>query len=114
VDGVRLDGAWTSYGNPADPDLDRLPVGKRPVLRFSRDGRFVDEGLFAVFMRSYDGGDDRPGAGTYELKDFTLVLRYDDGRVRHEAINAMLGADLARMNDLFFLRRTELRKRPAR
>jgi hypothetical protein len=114
VDGLRLEGAWTSYANPADPALDRLPAGQRPILRFSRDGRFVDEGLFAVFMRSYSGGDDRPGAGTYELRDFTAILRYDDGRVRREAFNGLLSADPARTNDVIFLRRTPLQKRGPR
>jgi hypothetical protein len=111
VDGVRLQGAWTSYANPDDPDLDRLPPGQRPIIRFGRDGRFVDEGLFAVFMRSYSGGDDRPGAGTYELRDFTAILRYDDGRVRREAFTGFMSAELAQMDGRIFLRRTPLQKR---
>jgi len=111
VDGLRLEGAWTSYANPDDPDLDRLPPGQRPILRFGRDGRFVDEGLFAVFMRSHGGGDDRPGAGRYEVRDFTMVLRYDDGRERREAFTGFLAGDPAKQDGKIFLRRTALQKR---
>ena len=88
VDGLRLSGAWTSYANPTDPELDRLPIGQRPIIRFEKDGRFVEEGLFALLLTS---ADDRPGSGRYELRDFTLILRYDDGRVRHEAFTGFLG-----------------------
>lgn len=111
VDGLRLEGAWTSYANPDDPDLDRLAPGKRPIIRFGRDGRFVDEGLFAVFMRSYTGGDDRPGSGSYEMRDFTVILRYDDGRVRHEAFTGFMSADPTRKDERIFLHRTPLQKR---
>lgn len=109
VDGLRLAGAWTSYASPDDPELDRRPAAQRPIIRFTRDGRFVDEGLFALFLRS--GGDDRPGSGRYELRDFTLTLRYDDGRVRREAFTGFMGADPARMDDRIFIRRTSLQKR---
>jgi hypothetical protein len=114
VDGLRLEGAWTSYASPNDPGLDRLAVGQRPIIRFGRDGRFVDEGLFAVFMRSRSGGDDRPGSGRYELRDFTLLLRYDDGRERHEAFTGFLSADPAHADERIYLRRTPLFKRATR
>jgi hypothetical protein len=65
-------------------------------------------------MRSYSGGDDRPGSGTYELRDFTAILRYDDGRVRREGFTGLMSADLARSDDRIFLRRTPLQKRKGR
>lgn len=85
VDGRRLEGAFTSYSDPNDPGLEALPVGQRPLIRFFADGRFVDEGLFAAFLSSGGGGDDRPGVGRYQLRDFTLFLEYEGGRVRREA-----------------------------
>ena len=112
VDGRRLDGAWTSYSNPADPQLEALPVGRRPVIHFTRDGRFTDDGLFATFLTS--GGDDRPGAGRYELRDFTLILSYDDGRLRREAFTGLLGARIDQQDGALYLRRSLLSKRPRR
>jgi hypothetical protein len=112
VDGLRLDGAWSSYSNPDDPTLDQRPVGQRPLIRFSRDGRFVDDGLFASFLTSR--GDDRPGAGRYELRDFTLLLHYDDGRTRQEAFSGLLGGDPAVRDGKIYIRRTQLSKRSRR
>ena len=109
VDGLRLSGSWTSYATPDDPSLDRLPVGKRPLIHFSQDGRFVDDGLFATFLTSR--GDDRPGAGRYELRDFTLILRYDDGRERREAFTGMLRGGVGQQEPIVFLRRSVLRRR---
>jgi len=115
VTGLRLEGAWTSYADPKSPDLDRLPVGRRPVIHFTRAGRFTDDGLFATFLRSGGADQDRldaPGDGTYEAADFTLVLHYADGRVRREALSGFLGADPAKTNDIITVRRSLLRRRP--
>jgi len=72
----------------------------------------VDDGLFATFLKS--GGDDRPGSGRYELKDFTLILRYDDGRVRQEAFTGLLGADPAVQDGKIYIRRSVMTKRATR
>ena len=111
VNGLRLDGAWTSLANPNDPDLDRWPVGQRPVFRFSSDGRFADEGVFATFLKSGDARLDAAGTGTYEIRDFTLLLRYADGRVKQVAFTGMLGANPAASNDMLFISRSRFRKR---
>jgi hypothetical protein len=115
VTGLRLDGAWTSYANPDAPELERLPVGARPVIHFSRDGRFTDDGLFAAFIRSGSSAEavrfDAPGAGSYRFSDFTLELHYTDGRVRRTAFTGLLGADPAVKNDIIFVHRSMLRRR---
>ncbi|HYE99524.1 MAG TPA: hypothetical protein VEJ18_11465, partial [Planctomycetota bacterium] len=66
VDGLRLEGRW----------------GVNEVaLAFTKDGRFQDDGM----MASTALGDTRPGrppkrgAGTYEIREWTLFVRYDDG-----------------------------------
>jgi hypothetical protein len=115
VDGLRLHGTWyqRSGEDAEDPDFTRRPRGRRPLIRFTRDGRFDDEGLFAVAMPSRTGGDDRPGAGTYEVKDFSITLRYDDGRVRQEAFPGR-GAALtftAGADDRIFIRGVGLLRR---
>lgn len=111
VNGLRLQGAWTSYANPNDPDLDRRPEGQRPVFRFTGTGQFMDEGVFATFLKSNDPRQDAAGQGTYEIRDFTLVLRYGDGRVKHLAVTGVLGADPASSNDMIFIARSVFRKR---
>ncbi len=87
VNGKRLQGTWfqRTAEDADDPDFVRRPRGKRPLIRFTSDGRFDDEGLFAVALASRSGGDDRPGAGSYEIRDYSIFLRYDDGRLRQEA-----------------------------
>lgn len=111
VNGLRLQGAWTSMANPNDPALDRWPVGQRPVFRFTSDGKFSDEGVFATFLKSGDPRQDAAGTGLYEVRDFTLVLRFSDGRVKHLAITAMLGANAAASNDTLFISRSGFHKR---
>jgi len=89
VDGLRLSGAWTTYADPKDPALSR--GGEQPIARFAADGKFKDEGLFAKDFASLLSGEDArslaPGKGIYEIKNFTLTLKYDDGRVRKAAFN---------------------------
>jgi hypothetical protein len=110
VDGLRLDGAWTTYSNPNDPVINGQPAGQRPVLHFTREGRFVDEGVFASYLTSM-GGDPKAGSGTYEIRDFTLTLRYSDGRVKRAAFTGLLGADAAAKNDVLFIGRGQFNKR---
>ena len=111
VDGLRLQGAWTSLANPNDSALDRWPVGQRPVFRFSSDGKFSDEGVFATFLKSGDPRLDAAGTGVYEVRDFTLILRFSDGRVKQLAITAMLGANASASNDTLFISRSAFHKR---
>ena len=79
VDGLRLEGAYT-------PDLDVynkttgfLPAPeKRPIIFFKKDGTFINEGLsYANVTRSPDYA---LGSGTYQIKNFSLILNYADGR----------------------------------
>lgn len=112
VDGLRLQGAWTSYADPNDPNLDRQPEGARPVFRFSKDGRFADEGVFATFLHMYsNGNEDRAGTGTYEIRDFTLILRYADGRVKQVAFTGLMSADPAVQNESVFISRSRFQAR---
>ena len=111
--GVRLEGAWTSYGDPHDPSLRNLPAGKQPVIAFDRGGRFADGGIFAALLKSSYGADDprdAAGKGTYAFGDFTLVLRYEDGRVREIGFSGMPGADPAVANDIVFIGRARFNK----
>jgi hypothetical protein len=87
VNGLKLNGSFTSYANPNDPQLNTLPYGEKPKITFYTDGKFKDEGLFNTYL--FDGATNpnaaKPGNGTYELRDYSIILKYDDGRVRQEA-----------------------------
>jgi hypothetical protein len=111
VDGLRLEGAWTSYSNPQDPALAQLPAGQRPIFHFTRNGRFTDEGVFATFLWTGDRSTDEAGSGSYEVRDYSIVFRFDDGRVKQVALSGMLAADPATSNDIIFIARSSFRKR---
>jgi len=74
VDGARLDGTWTMSANPGD---------KIPKITFREDGTFSDDGALKVLehhlYRLY-GIAAKPGDGTYEVKNFTMLFHYADGR----------------------------------
>jgi hypothetical protein len=115
VDGLQLQGDWyqRSGADADDPDFTRRPRGVRPLIHFTRAGRFDDEGLFAVGITSRAGGDDRAGAGTYQVRDHSIIFRYDDGRVRQEAFPGC-GPELSpatTKDDRIFIRTAGLLKR---
>jgi hypothetical protein len=86
----------------------------RQVITLRKDGRFVDEGVFATFLHTKFGGDqgvDAPGTGTYTIKAYTLILSYSDGRTHRVAITGLLGADPAKQSDIIFLERSRFNRR---
>ena len=96
VDGLKLKGDWSLYADPIDQK-----EYASDVISFTLDGKFVDKGVFATggfylpeqFENYYVPKEKvAPGKGTYEIKDFTLTLRYDDGRVRKASFNLLFSA----------------------
>ncbi len=87
VNGQKLNGSFTTFANPNDPQLQTLPYGEKPKITFYNDGKFKDEGLFNTYL--FDGAINpaaaKAGDGTYELKDYSIILKYNDGRIRQEA-----------------------------
>lgn len=81
-DGLKLQGSYSR----SDTD---------PVITFSRDGNFRDEGIFRNFgtIGRADGttyqDDGRGGTGNYLISQNTLELRYTDGRVKRFAFTAL-------------------------
>ena len=93
VDNYKLNGSYTSYSDPSDPDLTK--PGKKPVIHFKSDGTFTDDGLFSMVTYLQGIGEteeeSNPGSGTYEIKEFTLILRYSDGRVTQTSFTLPIG-----------------------
>jgi hypothetical protein len=77
VDGLKLDGEWSSGGSFGDPNWYKNPNYKDGTIRFYKDGKFENkEGLYC---NNPGSGYRTTGTGSYEIKDFTLVLTYSDG-----------------------------------
>ncbi len=97
VNGLKLNGSFTTYADANDASLLEQPIGNRAVITFTSAGRFVDEGVFNTYL--FDGATNpeagKPGSGTYELKDYSIIFKYDDGRVRQEAFSVPLSYTLA-------------------
>lgn len=88
--GATLDGTYTWWSKPEDPLLGGS--GCQPLVTFTKDGKFDDRGGFIVSCLATDAN--APGTGTYELRDFSLIMHYADGRVRHHLILPPGGVDL--------------------
>ena len=73
VDGVTLEGNW--YQTDFD---DMLKAGTYPFgyLTLTKDGRFSDNGMLTGGWSKIT----QPGDGTYQIRDYTLILSFSDGR----------------------------------
>jgi hypothetical protein len=94
VDGARFEGTYGLGGRNGSGQA----AGKTPVIRFTADGQFADDGAMKVLYHEYTDclnlAKD-PGSGTYEVKNFSIVFNYSDGRVIRIAF---LGADYDKGN----------------
>ncbi len=83
VDAVKLSGEYVN-GIPGWSASGNYPYGAndaQPMIEFSADGKFVDKGAFVLNFTMPDQYPERaPGNGSYEIKNFTLILNYSDGR----------------------------------
>ena len=95
VDGLKLNGSWTSWADPDDPELDRGPSGQKALIRFSANGEFTDEGIFNTALQYHRDGSSvtTAGSGTYEIRDYSVILRYNDGHVKQAAFTGFLSTD---------------------
>ena len=57
--------------------------GKIPFITFTTDGKFTDNGAMKVLYHEYIDCINpaiAPGSGTYEVKNYTVIFKYTDGR----------------------------------
>lgn len=78
VDGLKLNGVWGWTPDTTRPQDNTLTH----AIQFSKNGQFTDYGIFTIDLNEPDmNPQDAPGSGTYQIRDFTLILNYSDGRV---------------------------------
>ena len=103
VDGLRLNGSWSYVPNSEnDPYYDE--PGCRQVIYFKDDMTFDDRGIFVSdcnYPNRYP--QDAPGKGIYSISNFTLILRYEDGRVVHKSFTGALMNDPFINNDIIYI-----------
>ncbi len=84
VDGLQLEGAY-NYVSPnwgKDPQLNYLDKpGCQYVIYFKKDGTFDDKGIFYTGPMPNKTGNCNGGTGTYNIENFTITFKYNDGRV---------------------------------
>jgi hypothetical protein len=110
VTGAKLDGLYTWWTNAEDASL--AGPGCQPLVSFTPDGRFDDRGGFATPCTSAPDPN-APGTGTYEIRDYSLVLSYSDGRTVKHVITAPVNADLRTDNSRALIMRRTWQRRAA-
>ncbi|MBB6235876.1 hypothetical protein HDC90_000476 [Pedobacter sp. AK013] len=102
VNGLRIEGAYSSdvslYKNKSNL-LDKITYdpNKRPIIFFKKDGTYINEGL--AFSNITKGDDFAIGKGTYELKDFSIILTTQSGRKLQVSFAGLLDANPATSSD---------------
>jgi hypothetical protein len=94
VDGARFTGTYAlSSKNFAGEE-----TGKTPLVSFTADGKFTDNGALKILFHEYveclNAAKD-PGSGTYEVKNYSVIFNYTDGR---KIKIAFTGADYDKNN----------------
>ncbi len=113
VDGLRLNGSWTSWEEPDNPDLDKGALGQKALIRFSANGQFTDEGIFNTALQYHRDGTSvtTAGSGTYEIRNYSVILRYSDGHLKQAAFTGFLSLDPALDDKTICIGRVTFKKR---
>ena len=81
VDGAVFNGTYTIESVYHDDKLDGNII-------FTADGKFIDNGPLNILNhRQTDSYNitEKPGSGTYQVKNYTVIFKYTDGRILHIA-----------------------------
>ncbi len=97
VDGLKLNGEWGAYPGWKKAAASSTLLAKQ-VIAFQPDGIFIDYGLFVTNLSMPDQyPQNKPGKGTYSIRNYTLTLQYNDGRIIYKAFTG--AADINPAND---------------
>ncbi len=105
VDGLKLSFKYNTIPNWSTiPNYPYGPSDAQPMISFEANGTFDDLGAFVTdFLRPYKDPQIAPGSGTYEIKNFTLILNYSDGRKITKAFNGVFNNKVTTTSELFFI-----------
>lgn len=93
VNGIKLSGKYVNGipGWSTNGTYPYAPNDAQPMIEFSSDGTFKDKGIFVTnYTMPYQDPQRAPGNGSYEIKNFTLLLQYDDGRTISTSFSGVL------------------------
>jgi len=79
VDGARFNGTYAL----SSKNFLGEETGKTPLISFTADGRFTDNGALKILVHeSVDclNAAKEPGSGTYEIRNYSILFNYSDGR----------------------------------
>ena len=79
VDGARFNGVYAC----SSKDFLGQETGKTPLISFTEDGKFTDNGALKILYHEYVDCLNiayYPGSGTYEVKNYSVIFNYTDGR----------------------------------
>ncbi|MBN8789876.1 MAG: hypothetical protein J0I84_22575 [Terrimonas sp.] len=106
VNGVKLSGKYVN-GIPGWSTSGNYPYSAnqaQPMIEFTANGTFNDMGAFVTNFTMPDQYPDRaPGSGTYEIKNFTLILNYTDGRKITKAFSGVMSNKVTATSELVFI-----------
>ena len=109
VDGAKLEGFYThvapNWGK--DPKLNYLDnPGCQFVIEFRKNGTFDDRGIFSSSTYSC-----KSGKGTYSIENYTITLKYDDGRVVQRLFSAPPTRNISNYDETVFIGSTSYYKK---
>jgi len=85
--GLRLDGRYAHEASAMHPDGSGVLSASWLSLTFERSGRFAREHGAASFGPRFSAAERTTAqAGNYEITDYCVTLRHDDGRVETHSI----------------------------
>jgi len=104
VEGLKLSGKYNTIPDWSTiPNYPYGPNDPQPMIEFTTTGTFNDRGAFVSnFSMPYQDPQRGPGSGTYEIKNFTLILRYDD-RVITKAFSGVFNNQVTASGELVFI-----------
>ncbi|WP_157278564.1 hypothetical protein [Olivibacter sitiensis] len=105
VDDVKLSGKYNTIPNWSTiPNYPYNATEPQPMIEFTSNGTFNDMGAFVSNFNIPNQYPERaPGNGTYEIKNFTLILHYADGRKITKSFSGVFNNKVTATSELVFI-----------